>query len=88
MRNELPIRAFLCTVSHDSPLAFILKRLSHERAGNFGCIAFQQLLVNAELFARIRRMCDRFDAFSKRVVEVYAELHVEKGLAEIDSWAA
>lgn len=42
-------------------------------------------LVDAELFARIRRMRDRFDALSKRIADAYAEVPVEDGLAEIDS---
>src|SRR6266851_8716755 len=42
-------------------------------------------LVDAELFARIRRMRDRFDALAKRIEEAYAEVPVEEGLAEIDS---
>jgi prevent-host-death family protein len=42
-------------------------------------------LVDAELFARIRRMRDRFDALSSRIAEAYAAVPVEEGLAEIDS---
>jgi prevent-host-death family protein len=42
-------------------------------------------LVDAELFARIRRMRDRFDALSNRIAEAYAKVPVEEGLAEIDS---
>jgi prevent-host-death family protein len=42
-------------------------------------------LIDAELFARIRRMRDRFDALSNRIAEAYAEVPVEEGLAEIDS---
>jgi prevent-host-death family protein len=42
-------------------------------------------LVDAELFARIRRMRDRFDALSNRIAQVYAEVPVEEGLAEIES---
>ena len=42
-------------------------------------------LVDAELFARIRRMRDRFDALTQRIAEAYAEVPVEEGLAEIDS---
>ena len=42
-------------------------------------------LVSAELFARIRRMHDRFDALSNRIAGAYAEVSVEQGLAEIDS---
>jgi PHD/YefM family antitoxin component YafN of YafNO toxin-antitoxin module len=45
-------------------------------------------LVDAELFARIRRMRDRFDALSNRIAESYAEVLIEEGLAEIDSLVA
>ena len=42
-------------------------------------------LVDAELFARIRRMRDRFDDLSNRIAGAYAQLPVEDGLAEIDT---
>jgi prevent-host-death family protein len=42
-------------------------------------------LVDADLFARIRRMRDRFDTLSNRIAEAYAGLPVKEGLAEIDS---
>jgi prevent-host-death family protein len=42
-------------------------------------------LVDAELFARIRRMRDRFDDLSARIASAYASVPVEQGLAEIDS---
>jgi prevent-host-death family protein len=45
-------------------------------------------LVDAELFARIRRMRDRFDALSNRIAEAYGEVPPEEGLAEIDSLVA
>jgi prevent-host-death family protein len=45
-------------------------------------------LVDAELFARIRRMRDRFDALSDRIAEAYSEVPVEEGLAEIDDLVA
>ncbi|HSW17237.1 MAG TPA: type II toxin-antitoxin system prevent-host-death family antitoxin [Ramlibacter sp.] len=45
-------------------------------------------LIDAELFARIRRMRDRFDALSDRITEAYAEVPVEDGLAEIDAAVA
>jgi prevent-host-death family protein len=45
-------------------------------------------LVDAELFARIRRMRDRFDALSTRSTDAYADVPVEEGLAEIDSAVA
>jgi prevent-host-death family protein len=41
-------------------------------------------LVDAELFARIRRMQDRFDELSGRLAEAYAGLPPEEGMAEID----
>ena len=45
-------------------------------------------LVDADLFARIRRMRDRFDALSSRIAESYAEVPAEQGLAEIDAAVA
>jgi prevent-host-death family protein len=45
-------------------------------------------LVDAELFARIRRMRDRFDALSDRLAEAYADVPVEEGMAEIDALVA
>ena len=45
-------------------------------------------LVDAELFARIRRMKDRFDAVSNRIAKAYSETGEEEGLAEIDSAVA
>lgn len=42
-------------------------------------------LVDAELFARIRRMRDRFDELSNRIAQAYADIPGEKGIAEIDS---
>jgi len=41
-------------------------------------------LVDAELFARIRRMQDRFDALSRRIAETYGGVPPEEGLAEIN----
>jgi prevent-host-death family protein len=41
-------------------------------------------LVDAELFARIRRMQDRFDELSRQVAEAFADMPEEQGLAEID----
>jgi prevent-host-death family protein len=41
-------------------------------------------LVNANLFARISRMKDRFDTLSRRIAEAYADVPFEDGLAEID----
>ncbi|THF64881.1 type II toxin-antitoxin system Phd/YefM family antitoxin [Pseudothauera nasutitermitis] len=45
-------------------------------------------LVDAELFARIRRMRERFDVLSNRIAEAYADVPVEDGLAEIDAAVA
>ncbi|MDR5727492.1 MAG: type II toxin-antitoxin system Phd/YefM family antitoxin [Terriglobia bacterium] len=46
------------------------------------------VLVDAELFARIRRMRERFDALSSRITEAYADVPVEQGMAEIDAAVA
>ncbi len=45
-------------------------------------------LVDAELFARIRRMRERFDALSGRIAKAYADVPAEKGMAEIDAAVA
>ena len=45
-------------------------------------------LVDADLFARIRRLRDRFDALSARVAGAYADVPAEQGLAEIDAVVA
>jgi prevent-host-death family protein len=45
-------------------------------------------LVNAELFARIRRMRDRFDSLCERIAASYSEVPQEEGLAEIDAAVA
>lgn len=45
-------------------------------------------LVDAVLFARIRRMRERFDALSGRIAEAYADVPMEQGLAEIDAAVA
>ncbi|QVX42028.1 type II toxin-antitoxin system Phd/YefM family antitoxin (plasmid) [Ralstonia solanacearum] len=45
-------------------------------------------LVDAELFARIRRMRERFDALSERIAQAYAPVPAEEGLAEIDAAVA
>jgi len=45
-------------------------------------------LVDAELFARIRRMRDRFDALSGQIAEAYADVPADKGMAEIDAAVA
>jgi prevent-host-death family protein len=45
-------------------------------------------LVDAELFARIRRMRERFDALSDRIAEAYAGVPEAEGLAEIEAVVA
>ncbi|HEU5350698.1 MAG TPA: type II toxin-antitoxin system Phd/YefM family antitoxin [Terracidiphilus sp.] len=45
-------------------------------------------LVDAELFARIRRMRERFDLLSSRIVRAYADVPAEKGMAEISAAVA
>ena len=45
-------------------------------------------LVDAELFARIRRMREQFDALAGRVADSYAEVPMDEGLAEIDAAVA
>jgi prevent-host-death family protein len=43
------------------------------------------VLVDAELFARIRRMRDRFDELTNRLAHDYAQVPVNEGMAEIDA---
>jgi prevent-host-death family protein len=45
-------------------------------------------LVDAEMFARIRRMRNRFDELSNRIAEAYAEVPALEGMAEIDAAVA
>jgi len=45
-------------------------------------------LVDADLFARIRRMQERFDALSARIANAYAGVPVEDGMAEIEAAVA
>ncbi|MGP8250590.1 MAG: type II toxin-antitoxin system prevent-host-death family antitoxin [Terracidiphilus sp.] len=45
-------------------------------------------LVDADLFARIRRMRERFDALSSRIAEAYANVPEDEGVAEIDAAVA
>jgi prevent-host-death family protein len=45
-------------------------------------------LVDAELFARIRRMQERFDELASRLAASYAGVPVEEGMAEIDAAVA
>ena len=40
-------------------------------------------LIDAELFERIRRMQERFDALSARLAAAYGDVPEEKGMAEI-----
>ncbi len=44
-------------------------------------------LVDAELFARIRRMRERFDELASRLASAYESVPAEQGLAEIDTIA-
>ena len=45
-------------------------------------------LVDADLFARIQRMQERFNELSGRIGAAYAEVPVEEGLAEIEAVVA
>lgn len=45
-------------------------------------------LIDAELFARIRRMQACFDVLSARIADAYADVPAEQGLAEIDALVA
>ncbi len=45
-------------------------------------------LVDAELFARIRRMQERFDELSSRIAEDWADVPADEGMAEIDAVVA
>ncbi len=45
-------------------------------------------LVDAALFARIRRMQDRFDQLSAQIAEAFADIPMEEGLAQIDAIVA
>jgi prevent-host-death family protein len=45
-------------------------------------------LVDAELFARIRRMQDQFDDLCARIAEDFASTPPEVGMAEIDALIA
>lgn len=45
-------------------------------------------LVDAGLFARIRRMRERFDDLSSRIAAAYAGVPEQEGLAEIDAAVA
>jgi prevent-host-death family protein len=45
-------------------------------------------LVDADLFARIRIMRDRFDQLSSRVAEAYAGVPADAGMTEINAAVA
>ncbi len=45
-------------------------------------------LVDAELFARVRRLKDRFEALTDRLAGAYTDVPEDEGLAEIDAVAA
>ncbi|MFA5521939.1 MAG: type II toxin-antitoxin system prevent-host-death family antitoxin [Castellaniella sp.] len=45
-------------------------------------------LVDANLFARIRRMQDRFDALSRRISDGFAGVPEDEGMAEIEDTVA
>ena len=45
-------------------------------------------LVDADLFARIRRMRDRFDQLTGQVAQAFAGVPEEQGMAEIDAAVA
>ena len=42
------------------------------------------VLIDAELFERIRRMQERFDALTTRLAEAYATVPEQEGMAEIE----
>jgi prevent-host-death family protein len=42
-------------------------------------------LVDAGLFARIRKMREQFDDLSSRIAAAYADIPAEQGMAEIDA---
>ena len=46
------------------------------------------VLVDAELFSRIRRLRERFDALSARMDQACADVPAAEGLAEIDALVA
>jgi prevent-host-death family protein len=45
-------------------------------------------LIDAQLFERVRRMQERFDALSARIAEAYANVPEEEGIAEINRIAS
>ncbi len=42
-------------------------------------------LVDAELFGRIRRMRERFDALTAQIAAAYADVPEAEGMAEVDA---
>lgn len=42
-------------------------------------------LVDAELFERIRRMNERFEALIRRISDAWADIPEEEGIAEIEA---
>ena len=44
--------------------------------------------MDAELFSRIRRLRERFDALSARMAQACADVPADEGLAEIDALVA
>jgi prevent-host-death family protein len=46
------------------------------------------VLVDAELFARIRRMRERFDQLSSRIADAFKDVPPDQGMAEIDATVA
>ncbi|MDW3686111.1 type II toxin-antitoxin system Phd/YefM family antitoxin [Cupriavidus sp. CV2] len=45
-------------------------------------------LVDAELFARIRRMREHFEALSDRIAHAYGDVPADQGMAEIEAAVA
>lgn len=45
-------------------------------------------LIDAQLFARIRQMWDRFDELRAKLAGAYADVPEEQGMAEIDAAVA
>jgi prevent-host-death family protein len=43
------------------------------------------VLVDAELFARIQRMRERFEELSGRIADAYREVPADQGVAEIEA---
>ena len=45
-------------------------------------------LVDAQLFDRIRRFKNKFDALSQQIADVYAVIPEEEGFSEIDAFVS